>query len=524
MDFLFADKPPGVLTNAETSTTRTYSDGFAEYLSERLDTTLFAVHRLDRDTTGALCFAKTQETAENLRQLFATQTGQIKRHLFLTDQKSAQTEFVRESFIETRKNETVSLQPDETSASPINSRTRFRIVKEISGMALWEAFPETGKSHQIRLHAQDAGIPILGDNEHGGSKFPTLCLHAEKLSFEFQGQMHSYQSVAPRWFEDLTLTQDPLMCRWLAAIERRERLARSLQVSTSSETLRWIHSEGDPLRAEQLGDVVCFSWFDLHAPREAELASIAKLAAIMKWEKWYIQVRENRGQGQTEEVLHHGPLPVPTPWTANENGLRFEFRTDRGLSPGLFLDQRRNRSWLQKNAAAKTVLNLFSYTGGFSVAAARGGAKKTVSVDLSKPFLEWTKVNFALNELSLEGHEFRAMDSREYLQWAKKKGLQFDTIICDPPSFSRSKSGVFRIEQDFAELLQLLVAVTALKGRILLSINFEKWTETQFMNETLKALKSIRRPVKIEATPDPDWDFELPSEAHNMKSLFLALQ
>jgi 23S rRNA (cytosine1962-C5)-methyltransferase len=251
------------------------------------------------------------------------------------------------------------------------------------------------------------------------------------------------------------------------------------------------------------------------------LQLIRELTGEVGWENWYLQVR---GMRQTNAPVLFGPKEFPKRWVAKEGDLSFEFRTDNGLSPGLFLDQRQNRHWVRRHAAGLRVLNLFCYTGGFSVASAVGGAKTVVSVDVSKNFLEWAKVNFELNSQSMAPggtFEFRAIDSREYLAWAKKKNLFFDLVICDPPSFSRSKSGVFSIDQDFDELLLALFAVTQKNGRILLATNYEKWNQEALRERSARVLAKNRLNVLIDRTPGTDWDFELPSEPHNMKSIFI---
>ncbi|HVK60276.1 MAG TPA: class I SAM-dependent methyltransferase, partial [Bdellovibrionales bacterium] len=210
-------------------------------------------------------------------------------------------------------------------------------------------------------------------------------------------------------------------------------------------------------------------------------------------------------------------------WTAKERELEFEFRRDAGLSPGLFLDQRANRAFIEGESQKRKVLNLFCYTGGFSVAAAKGGAEKVVSVDVSKTFLEWTKRNFELNGLALEPHEFRAIDAREYLAWAKKKSLTFDRIICDPPSFGRSQAGVFKIEKDLDALVESLIAVTAPHGKILFSLNFEGWDRDEFVSRMQSAAAKFPQ-AKLSPTPAPDLDFEMPHSERNMKSVLITIR
>jgi 23S rRNA (cytosine1962-C5)-methyltransferase len=396
--------------------------------------------------------------------------------------------------------------------------------------------PETGKPHQIRLHAESCGIPILGDKDHGGSAFPTLCLHSAELRFVLDGEEISHATPPPIWFESRELVTDRTLIRWLAAVDRRARLLRSGAIAGASFsaaagiappipatdlTLRWIHSEGDPLRAEQLGPVHWLSWYSDTEPSPTDLDRVRRLTETLGWRQWVLQLRGNRGRAPNEERRYLGPEPVPERWQGTElSRVRYEFRADQGLSPGLFLDQRRNRAWVLHNAQGLRVLNLFCYTGGFSVCAALGGAERVVSVDVSKPFLEWSKTNFVCNGLCTEGHEFRAMDSRDYLEWARKKNITFDLVICDPPSFGRSKSGVFTMEKDFARLFEMLLDVTAPQGRILFSSNYERWSLEDFAAraQALARGKNIR--LRLEATPSPDWDFELPRAPRNMKSFF----
>ncbi|MES2962656.1 MAG: class I SAM-dependent methyltransferase [Bdellovibrionota bacterium] len=523
MELLFADKPQGLTTHSSRNEDERrdplvdVNDGLLELLALRSGEKLWPIHRLDRETFGAIAFARDRETAARARELFEA-TLVRKEYSFLTDRSIDRGEFAIESFIEREGSKFVSRSEGKT-----NSETRFEFIRKSGRFALWCARPSTGKPHQIRLHAEAAGIPILGDTLHGGSAFPSLSLMSRTL--EIEGRRHEVR--LPVWFERLELLGDSRLCRWLAAIDRRERWWASLSLAgldaDATTARRVIHSEGDPLRIEILGDVAWLSWFKESEPSEAEWTSIRALIEIRGWKTWTLQVRGDRGREPNRALVFSSETPPPETWTATENGLAYEFRRESGLSPGLFLDQRRNREWLSKRAAGKSVLNLFSYTAGFSVAAAAGKAAKTVSVDVSKVFLEWGKRNFALNSLSTEGHEFRAMDGREYLAWAAKKGITFDFVVCDPPSFSRSKSGLFRLDKDFDELLASCLAVVSSGGTLLFSCNYEGWSEEEFHARVKFAVTSAPRSnVRFSRTPSPDPDFELPREAHNMKSILIA--
>ena len=529
-----ADKPAGLTTHTslnEIDKKKSWvdqRDGFMEWLEPRVGRKLFPVHRLDRETTGVLLFATNREDAEIARELF--EDRQIaKTYLFITDRSHRETSFEAESFIERVGNEYVSKK----QGTP-NAKTRFEKVSSYSRFTLWRAFPETGKPHQIRLHAEDAAISILGDTVHGGSEYPTLCLHSAELQLPsidattaHDTPPETFTSPAPIYFRDLSLLEDRRLVRWLAAVDRRERMLVSTNRSLATiETLRWIHSEGDPLRIEQLGPVINLNWFSEKVPNAAEWISIEKLLNLKNWNNWYLQLRTDRGKDPiTAHALTSEP-PPPDRWTAKENSMCFEFRRETGLSPGLFLDQRKNREWIAAETNGDSqVLNLFCYTAGFSIAAAKAGAKKVVSVDVSKPFLEWSKKNFELNGLDTASHEFRAMDAGEYLAWALKKDLKFDLIVCDPPSFARTntknKSSVFRIEVEFDSLLAACLKILNDGGKILYSTNFEQWSLDDFAARAQAIAKKIKPQARLRATPSGDLDFELPRSQRHMKSLII---
>lgn len=526
MRLFFADKPAGLTTHTslnESDKRKPWvdrADGFLEFLQYRTKQTLFPVHRLDKETTGAIAFALDRETAELARAAFESRDVQ-KHYLFLTDRKTPKTEFDCESVIERIGNEYVS-RPARSGETP-NAKTKFTYLKTEGRFSLWSASPESGKSHQIRLHAEDSGLPILGDSLHGGSEFPALCLHSHKIQLRPDlSDSETHTSEPPAYYADLALLKDVDLCKWLAATDRRDRILRSLKEPNPS-TLRWIHTEGDPLRIETLGDVASLNWFRETAPSESEWTSIRKLCELRSWKTWYLQIRGDRGKAPADEKVFLSEVAPPERWLASEHDLEFEFRRDSGLSPGLFLDQRENRAYVKSlTAGAERVLNLFCYTSGFSVAAAKGGAKQVVSVDVSKPFLEWSKRNFEINGLPLEGHEFRAMDAREYVAWAVKKQLQFDVVVCDPPSFARGKKDLFRIEKDFDKLFLDCLALTKPKtGKLLFSTNYEVWSPDDLGSRAQKAIQSSSIKARILAAPSPDLDFEMPHAPRNMKCVLI---
>src|SRR6188474_117773 len=137
---------------------------------------------------------------------------------------------------------------------------------------------------------------------------------------------------------------------------------------------------------------------------------------------------------------------------ATEWYLKFRIDFGTGYSPGLFLDQRENRRYL-RHIAPKRLLNCFAYTCSFSVYAACDGAS-TFNIDLSKKYLARGRENFALNKMSTIDHRFITDDVRSVLPRLARRGEKFDTIILDPPTFSRSPKGkMFQVQYDFKSLL-----------------------------------------------------------------------
>jgi 23S rRNA (cytosine1962-C5)-methyltransferase len=165
-----------------------------------------------------------------------------------------------------------------------------------------------------------------------------------------------------------------------------------------------------------------------------------------------------------------------------ENGLSFEVSFESGYSQGIFLDQRLNRAEVMKRmAGGGKLLNLFSYTGGFSVAGAMGGGE-TTTLDLSAPYLEWAKRNFRHNGLDDGAHHFCKGDAFHWLRRFAKQGRKFDGIVIDPPTFSRDEKGkVFRVEKDFGELAELASRVLAKGGWMLCCTNYRGISEGDFM-------------------------------------------
>lgn len=188
-------------------------------------------------------------------------------------------------------------------------------------------------------------------------------------------------------------------------------------------------------------------------------------------ENMHLKTRVRRAEGEQYEKLAEGDGVI-----VQEAGLKFRIYPDNWLDTGLFLDHRNLRSVVRESAAGKNVLNLFCYTGSFSVYAAAGGAALVHSVDLSARYLSIVDENLALNKLSAVPHENFRLDAREFLATASP-GF-YDIIICDAPVFSKSRKQErdFDVLRDSPQLVRDCLKALKPGGVLYFSTNFRKFS------------------------------------------------
>ena len=507
-DFLLTNKPAGL------STHRPDHDriGYVEWLSEKLNTELKVSHRLDKETSGALVFSKTKGGAQVLSQLFEKHEVK-KEYWFVSHKKSDQKEWEQRG--EVKKGARNEHPRNEEGGVPL---TRFERISSEGTLYLYKAYPVTGKTHQIRIHAAQSGIPIMGDDLYGGRPFSRLMLHSYQLKFEQAAEEVLHQVEPSRLFKNLEYCKDIQLASWIVSYERREVLFPEL--ISGDQCLRLLHDETGDLRMDKAGEVYILGWWKDEPPSESEIEKIKKFLKIVGIEKWMFQWRPRKNDEANLEVLLKSES-LPEEWFFKENQCFYVGARERGHNFGLFLDQRERRLWVNQNSQGKKVLNLFSFTCGFSVSAARGGAELVVSVDTSRKYLEWGKENFIKNDLNPEVHEFRSMDSLEYLNYARKKGLTFDIIVCDPPSFSRlkNKKKTFKVEKDYESLIKACRAVLSESGVVLFSTNFEAWDYEKWKSYIGKNLKDLGFQDLISS--DSQLDYEWQKQDANLKAFFL---
>ncbi len=164
--------------------------------------------------------------------------------------------------------------------------------------------------------------------------------------------------------------------------------------------------------------------------------------------------------------------------TVHEGDLKFLVNLHDYVDTGLFLDHRITRSMVRDEAAGKDFLNLFAYTGSFSVYAAAGNAATTTTVDLSKNYLDWAQANMALNGFEGDNHQFIAADALDFLKSAARELPEcFDLAVVDPPTYSNSKrtEDDWDVQKDHVELLNLLRPVMRTGSTVYFSSNFRRF-------------------------------------------------
>lgn len=204
--------------------------------------------------------------------------------------------------------------------------------------------------------------------------------------------------------------------------------------------------------------------------RRAEIREIFRETFEIQPEKTHLKTRVRRGEGEQYEKLAEGDSAI-----VSENGLKFFIYPDNWLDVGLFLDHRNLRARVRDEAQDKNVLNLFCYTGSFSVYAAAGGAALVHSVDLSANYLEIAEKNLVLNGLQKIPHENFRLDSREFLSSARPSF--YDIIVCDPPVFSKSRRQErdFDVLRDHPDLIRACLGALRPGGVLYFSTNFRKF-------------------------------------------------
>ncbi|MGO8927174.1 MAG: pseudouridine synthase [Limisphaerales bacterium] len=577
---LVVNKPAGLNTHAPSPYA---GEGLYDWLRHREArwAKLAIIHRLDKETSGVMVFSKTPLANRSLTGQF-TDRSIRKKYLLLTDRPVRQEEVTVTSALVRAGNRYLS-RP--LHAGVDRAETRFRLLgerqetgqgracgnpkaenrrpKEIRnaisegrsglGAAGWfqmvEAEPLTGRTHQIRVHAADKGFPILGDTLYGGTPAARVYLHAAELTLRHPASGQEMTFRAPLLEGGVSVSPaGPVEAgdgrRWLTGHQPCLALREALIEPEQTSAYRLIHgvSDGWPgWYVERLGDfLLSQSEHGLHPAQREELARLVNsFSARGAYHKILTRQVRRAVPAEASPQLVHGAA-APERFTIRENGLCFELSFAEGYSVGLFLDQRDNRRRLLTGHLAAgfplspssprpasedgkwQILNTFAYTCGFSVCAAKAGAR-TTSLDLSKRSLDWGKRNFALNQLDPAGHDFIYGDVFDWLRRLAKKQRLYDVVLLDPPTFSQSKeSGVFRADKDYRRLVTAALVLLRTGGVLFASTNAADWPPEEFLATVAEAIHGANRQVlQQHYVPQPP-DFPISrSEPAYLKTVWL---
>ncbi|VJU85188.1 putative SAM-dependent methyltransferase [Streptococcus pneumoniae] len=247
---------------------------------------------------------------------------------------------------------------------------------------------------------------------------------------------------------------------------------------------RLFNQEGDGfggLTVDLYGDYAVFSWYNSYVYQIRQTISEAFRQVFPEVLVAYEKIRF---KGLDYESAHVYGQEAPDFFTVLENGVLYQVFMNDGLMTGIFLDQHEVRGSLVDGLAmGKSLLNMFSYTAAFSVAAAMGGASQTTSVDLAKRSRELSQAHFQANGLSTDEHRFIVMDVFEYFKYAKRKDLTYDVIVLDPPSFARNKKQTFSVAKDYHKLISQSLEILNPGGIIIASTNAANVSRQKFTEQ-----------------------------------------
>ncbi|EJR6118708.1 class I SAM-dependent rRNA methyltransferase [Enterococcus faecalis] len=313
----------------------------------------------------------------------------------------------------------------------------------------------------------------------------------------------------------------------LFEISREKRT--SFEKDSLTTAYRLFNGEGDGIGGliiDRYVDYAVFSWYnETLYQKKAELLTAFRTVypdIIGAYEKIRFSTKD-----LPESQFLYGEQ-APEPLLVTENGVQFATYLNEGLMTGIFLDQKEVRGRLVDGfAVGKTVLNMFSYTGAFSVAAAMGGAVATTSVDLAKRSLPKTTEQFEVNHLNLAAQKIIVMDVFDYFKYASRKGLSYEMIILDPPSFARNKKKVFSVAKNYGELVKDSIDILTDKGTLIASTNAANLSLAKYKKMVITALQEKNVRYKITDTYQLPADFQVnPNfpEGNYLKVLFIEIE
>jgi len=310
-----------------------------------------------------------------------------------------------------------------------------------------------------------------------------------------------------------------LDAEWLKnRLQKAINLRRLFINQEDTDAYRLVNAEGDDLpglTVDRYGDYYMLQLYgSVWRPHLKMLVQI--LAELLEPAGIYEKTRpqKTRELEATAASKSYGRLlagkPAPARLGVKENGLSFLVSLEKGLDSGLFMDQRKNRAAFMQLSPGKRVLNLFSYTGAFSVAAAATGAAKVTSVDVSSAYMEWAKENFGANRLNPKRHDFIVGDCFPVMSTFLKEGRRYDMILLDPPSFSTTTKSRFTTRGGTSDLVAAALALLEDGGVLLCSSNHQKVSTEEYLKELRRGALQADCGLQVVSLAGQPEDFPYP--------------
>ena len=352
--------------------------------------------------------------------------------------------------------------------------TKFAIIGTMNRIRVSKRVEKKLAKGLVLLEASDLENVNLKDQE----------VEVQSQEGTFLGTAYlSQQNKGLGWFvstDKVTFNQ-----AFFEALFRQAKEKRSAYYQDDLTTaFRLFNQEGDGfggLTVDLYGDYAVFSWYNSYVYQIRKVISEAFRQVFPEVLGAYEKIRF---KVLDYESAHVYGQEAPDFFTVLENGVLYQVFMNDGLMTGIFLDQHEVRGSLVDGLAmGKSLLNMFSYTAAFSVAAAMGGASQTTSVDLAKRSRELSQAHFQANGISTDDHRFIVMDVFEYFKYAKRKGMTYDVIVLDPPSFARNKKQTFSVAKDYHKLISQSLEILNPRGIIIASTNAANVSRQKFTEQ-----------------------------------------
>ncbi len=549
-DLLAVDKPAGVPSQAaDPERPDDLVTRLRAYLAARGRDAYLGIHqRLDRDTSGVLVMARRREANPELARQFEGRKVEKRYRACVVGWPKGKARAVLDDVLAPGEGGRMRVVPRGKRGGQ-RATTRVQVVDRRGERALLELVLESGRTHQARVQLAHAGAPVAGDSLYGGAPAPRLMLHADSIQLLHPRTSEPVRFRAPppaeleTWMArgdlgDRVLDDDDALKRALAnAVERRWGLGRAAGGAHATTAFRLVHEAGDAVprvAVDLYGDHLVAHLYEdgdfwTPARRARLLDALERLGA----DGIYLKVRRKQASTlvdtRREDLAPRAPVrghAAPEELAILEEGVPYLVRLGDGLSTGIFLDQRGNRRRVRDMVAGKSVANLFAYTCAFSVAAAVGGARKTVSVDASAAAIERGRANLAHAGVASRGeHVLLAVDAFAWMGQAKAAGERFDLVVIDPPTFSTTKRSTFVAETDYGKLAVSALALVAPGGALLACINHRKTSRARFRRVLHQAAREAGRQLaQLKDLPDPPDFPPPPGQEPHMKSALLTVR